>query len=317
MKISIILPLFDRRTAGWRSLESAVGQAFPRERCEVIAVLGSDLASTSDDQALCDLLARCDHVEHTALDTADVANEITLYAAGAAHASGDVLLFMEGHTALAPNCCALIDAHWRRRPATQMAWAPRINHGDTPLGRLVSLHNLRHERRAAAQGTFSLGANSVMRRDLFVRLGGFDPRFQRFGETAILNRARAAGIAIDCIGEPLATHFNDMGVDLWRDLVMQMGEAKAAYYDALRADGADLRRHVRHPAYLVAASPWCARVLYPLFRASGTGLLALAMRVLPRRESLASSLYVAAVGATDLSGYCRARIRAGGRRDPA
>ncbi len=315
MKISIILPLFDRRTAGWQSLESAVGQAFPRERYEVIAVLGSDLASATGDGELRDLLARCDRVERTALDTADVANEVALYAAGAAHARGDVLLFMEGHTALAPNCCALIAAHWHRRPATQMAWAPRINHGDTPLGRLVSLHNLRHERRAAAHGTFSLGANSIVRRDLFERLGGFDPRFQRFGETAILQRARAAGIAIDRIGEPLATHFNDMGVDLWRDLVMQMGDGKSSYYDALRADGTDLHRHVRHPAYLVAARPWCARVLYPLFRTSGPRLLALAMRIVPRHESLGSLLYVAAVGATDLSGYCRARIRARRRRD--
>ena len=32
MKISIIIPLIDRRNAGWRALESAVDQDFPRDQ---------------------------------------------------------------------------------------------------------------------------------------------------------------------------------------------------------------------------------------------------------------------------------------------
>jgi hypothetical protein len=309
VKISIILPLFDRRTTGWRSLESAVDQAFARDHYEVVAVVGSDLASTADDPVVSALLSRCDAVVHTDLDTLDVANELAFYQAGYQCASGDVLLFMEGHTVLAKNCCAIVDDYFRRHPEAAMAWAPRVNDGETPLGRLVSLHNLRHERRAIALGTFSLGANSVIRRDLFARLGAFDPRYLRFGETAILQRARAEGIAIGRIDLPLATHCNDMGTDLWRGLVTQMGHAKFGYYSALRASGEDMRAHVRHPVYLVAGRPWTARVFRPLFRAAGASFLALATRTLPVSEALASALYVFAVGFTDLSGYCSARIR--------
>src|SRR4029453_10870556 len=40
LKISLILPLFDRRNAGWRPLESAVNQTIDRGQYEVIALVG-------------------------------------------------------------------------------------------------------------------------------------------------------------------------------------------------------------------------------------------------------------------------------------
>jgi glycosyltransferase involved in cell wall biosynthesis len=307
--ISIILPVFDRRNAGWRSLQSALSQDFPRERYEVIVIVGRDGASFDADPVASGLLAACDRVARTDLDTADVANEAALYAAGVEQARGEWIFFMEGHTALEPGCCRTIDAYARAHPGTAMAWAPRINRDSTPIGRLVTLHNLRHERRAAAAGTFSLGANSIIRRDVLARLGGFDPRYQRFAETAILRRARAGGVAIGRIDTPLAAHFNDMDIAHWQALVTQMGEAKRAYYDALRERGDDLREHVRHPAYLVAAPPWAARLLRPLFRLAGAAMLRLALASRALNERLGSALYVPAVGFTDLAGYCRERRR--------
>lgn len=307
--ISIVLPVFDRRNVGWRSLESALAQDFPRGDHEVIVVGGRDGASLDADPPARALLARCDHLVRTDVDTNDVASEAALYAAGVAKARGDWVLFMEGHTALEADCCRTIDAYARAHPGASMAWAPRFNHDTTPLGRLVTLHNLRHERRAATAGTFSLGANSIIRRDVLARLGGFDPRYQRFAETAILRRAHADGIDVGRIDKPLATHFNDMDVAHWRALVMQMGEAKRAYYAMLRERGEDLRRHARHPAYLVAFGPACARVLQPCFGIAGAAMLGLALAAHAASERAAASLYVAAVGFTDLAGYCRAGAR--------
>jgi hypothetical protein len=304
--ISIILPVFDRRNVGWRSLESALSQDFPRERYEVIVVVGRDAARLDDDPVTARLLGRCDDIVRTGLDAGDVANEAALYAAGVARARGEWVFFMEGHTALETDACRTIDAYARAHPHATMAWAPRFNRDSTPLGRLVTLHNLRHERRAATDGTFSLGANSIIRRDALARLGGFDPRYQRFAETAILRRARAAGVAIGRIDQPLATHFNDMDTAHWRALVTQMGAAKRAYYAMRRAHGEDLRPLVRHPAYLIAFGPAWARVLRPLFAVCGTALLRLALAARPMSERLASALYVPAVGFTDLAGYCRA-----------
>jgi hypothetical protein len=211
---------------------------------------------------------------------------------------------------LEKNCCAVIDAYFGRHPESVIAWAPRINHGESRLGALITMHNLRHERRAVEKGVFSLGANSVIKRSLFDRLGGFDARYMRFSETAVLHRALKEQVEIGRIGEPLATHYNDMPVGWWRELVMKTGEAKFSYYNSLLARGEDVRTQVRHRVYLHANHVWSARLLYPLCRVAGALFLGLAMGTLRISKAIASRLYVLGVGFTDLSGFCRARIRA-------
>ena len=309
MKISIVLPLFDRRNAGWKSLESAVSQEHPRDRYEVIAVAGREPEAGADDPAVAALLARCDAVVRTDVDTRNVANEIRLYQAGYERSTGDVLFFIEGHTVLDKRCCATIAGYFEEHPDAALAWAPRINHGESRLGKLVSMHNLRHERRAVARGVFSLGANSVVTRRLFERLGGFDKRYLRFSETALYHRAQEEGVAIGRIREPLATHYNDMPASHWRQLVTRAGEAKFSYYSALLTRDGDARTRVRHAAYLYANRGSRARLLYPLFRLAGSTFLGLATAASPISKALAYRLYVLALGCTDLSGFCHARIR--------
>jgi len=308
MRISIVLPLFDRRNAGWKSLESALSQEYPRDRYEVIAVAGREPEAGADDPAVAALLARCDAVVRTDFETRNVANEIRLYQAGYERSTGDVLFFVEGHTVLEKRCCAIIAAYFEQHPDAALAWAPRINHGTSRLGELVSMHNLRHEQRAVARGVFSLGANSVVTRRLFERLGGFDVRYLRFSETALYHRAQDEGVAIGTIGEPLATHYNDMPASHWRQLVTRAGEAKFSYYSALLARDGDARTHVRHAAYLFANRGSRARLLHPLFRVAGGAFLGLATAATPISKALAYRLYVLALGFTDLSGFCHARI---------
>lgn len=309
MKISIILPLFDRRNAGWRALESALHQQCPRELYEVVAVTGRGPEPDAGDPTVATLLARCDVLVRADVDLGDVANEIHLYQAGYERSTGDVLFFIEGHTVLDERCCANIAAHFDRHPATALAWAPRLNHGESRLGKLISMHNLHHERRAAANGVFTLGAGSVITRRLFEALGGFDLRYLRFSETALYHRALDSGVAIDRIAAPLATHYNDMSVALWRQLAIGAGVAKFRYYSALLAGGGDARPRVRHRVYLLANRTSRARFFYPVFRLSGSLSLALATRSLRFSSALAYRLYVLALGFTDLSGFCRARIR--------
>lgn len=315
MKISIILPLFDRRNAGWEALASAVGQDHPRHGYEVIAVTGREAAAGADahaDPAVAALLDRCDAVVRTDLDLGDVGNEIRLFQAGYERSTGDVLFFIEGHTVLEPRCCAIIAAHFRSHPEAPLAWAPRIDRGESRLGQLVGMHNRSHERRAAGKGVFSLGANSVITRSLFEALGGFDLRYLRHSETALYHRAREAGVPIARIGEPLATHCNDLSAATWRQLVTMAGAAKFRYYNALLDRGQDIRRRVRHRIYLFANRPWGARLLHPLCHAAGRVFLALATRSPRACTALGYRLYVVALGCTDLSGYCRARLETAG-----
>ena len=305
--ISIVLPLYDRRNAGWESLRSALGQRFPRQRFEIVAVLGQDAATgaarESDVEAM---LIRCDAVVRCGVDDTVPANEIQLFLAGYARSRGELIFFCEGHTVLHDDCCALIDEHFARHPQCDIGWAPRLDHADSPLGRLVAMHNRRHEGRAADAGTFTLGASSVIRRPVLEALGGLDPRYLRFSETALYHRALRRHVVVGRIRGPLATHYDDMPADHWRRLAIDTGAARYAYYGDLLARGQGGKSAVRHRAYLYARRAWLAGLLAPPLRLIGNASLWLATQALRSSAALAYRCYLLALGCTDLAGYCRA-----------
>ncbi len=103
MKISIILPLFDRRNAGWKSLESALSQRHPRDRYEVVAVTARDEAEMHDPVGA--LLVRCDAVVRTDLDPSVTTNEVQLYRAGHRRCTGESCFSAKG-----TRCCTKIAA---------------------------------------------------------------------------------------------------------------------------------------------------------------------------------------------------------------
>lgn len=305
MKISIVLPLFDRRNAGWKSLESALSQRHPRDRYEVVAVTARDEAEMHDP-AVGALLARCDAVARTDLDPSITTNEVELYRGGHRRCTGDVVFFCEGHTVLHEDCCSLIEEHFLRNPGCDIAWAPRLNHALSPLGRLVATHNDRHQQRALADGVFSLGANSVIRRSLLDVLGGLDARYLRFSETALFHRALQHSAVISHIRAPLATHYNDMTEALWLQLAQDSGAGRYAYYDDLVAQGRDGGTRIRHPVYLHARRAWVAALFAPVVRTFGAMALRIALRTLRFERRIAYRCYVLAVGCTDLAGFSRA-----------
>ena len=137
---SIIVPLFDCRDAGTRALESALGQAFPRARYEVIVVVDA----RSNRAALLPLLARCDSVVAVDADFAAVESEIALLDAGSSVARGEFLFFIEGHTVLATRALQQIDDTLARDPGCALACGRRLNHATTQPGRA----DRRQQRRA-------------------------------------------------------------------------------------------------------------------------------------------------------------------------
>ena len=313
VKISIIVPLFDRRNAGWRALESALAQSYPRDRYEVVAVTTRDDAAMRDPAAGA-LLARCDAVARTELDPAATASEVELYRAGHRRCTGDLVFFCEGHTVLHEDCCSLIGEHFARNPDCDIAWAPRLNHAMSPLGRLVAMHNDSHQQRALAAGVFSLGANSVIRRRTLDALGGLEARYLRFSETALFHRALQRRAVIGRIRTPLATHYNDMDKGLWLRLVQDSGAGRYAYYEDLLARGKDEDARIRHPVYVHARRPAIAALLAPLLRASGAILLGAAVGAQRLERRIAYRCYVLALGCTDLAGYSRACAQQASRR---
>jgi len=95
MKISLILPLFDRRTAGWSPLETALAQTLPRDQYEIVVVIGNAIGGEAEVDAYADtLLRRCDVVVRIAADPSLAENEIPFLMAGYARSTGDLLFFM-------------------------------------------------------------------------------------------------------------------------------------------------------------------------------------------------------------------------------
>jgi len=298
---SIIVPLFDCRDAGTHALESALGQAFPRARYEVIVVVDA----RSDRAALLPLLARCDSVVAVDADFAAVESEIALLDAGTRVARGEFLFFIEGHTVLAAHALQRIHDALARDPACALACGRRLNHATTHLGALIGGNNDAHELRARQRGNFTLGANCVIRRSLFGALGGFAAAFQRFNETVLYQRALDAGVRVGTIDAVLCTHHNDAGFSWLVRLLVATGHAKARYYATLR--GADRTLRTRHPVYRWLGSTPAAMFAAVPLRIAGPSAILLAMALFCRFPSAAARVFKAGIGLTDVSGFCAER----------
>jgi hypothetical protein len=297
-RFSIVAPLFDLRDAGWRALESALGQTFPRARYEVIAV-GGERAP----EAPAALLARCDRVVRVAVDDADADAEIALFDAGARAACGEFLYFIEGHTELLPDALDAFARALEADPGSDIVCGGRIDDARTRIGALIGAHNARHAARAARTGTFTLGANCIVRRSRFEALGGFDARFLRFNETVLYQRALAAGATVRTLAATLCRHHNDMPRARLVELLVATGRAKARYYAAtLRDPGARVR--VRHPIYRILGPRAAAALAALPLRIAGPLVIAAAAALVRRRPELAYRVFIAGVGCTDVAGFC-------------
>jgi hypothetical protein len=309
MKISLILPLYDRRKAGWKALESTLHQTFDRTGYEVIAVAGRTLAEELAKEPEAEaLLRQCDAVVHLDADPDRLDQEIPFLLAGYAKSTGDLLVFLEGHTVLHRDGCAAIAAYFRDNPQSQLAWAPRVHRSESPLGLLIGMHSKVHERRARARGGFWLGGNSVIARELFERMGGLEAAYMRFCERVFLERVVREDIAIGRLDMPLSTHYDDMPLSQLMDVAAAAGAARLRYYN-VPIPGAG-RVKIRHWIYSLANRDGLALLAFPLCCVLRSFFMHGAIGLCRFSRTWAYRFYVLGFGFADLSGFCRERIRA-------
>ena len=277
---------------------------------EVIVVVPRAFGEESAADAHADaLLQRCDAVVHVDADPSRPDQEIPLLLAGYARSTGDVLLFMEGHTELDRDCCAMIAAHFRNHPGSRIAWAPRIHRHQSSLGLLIGMHSKHHERRVWQQGGFWLGANSVITREYFEHLGGLEAAYMRFCERVLCERVWRENVAIGRLALPLSIHYDDMPLSQLIEVAATAGAAKYKYYNAPISGAGAGRVRVRHGIYRVANRAAGALILFPVACLLRGLLLRAAMVTLRISRAWAYRLYVPGLGFADLSGYCKARLK--------
>lgn len=307
VRFSIVAPLFDLRDAGYRALASALDQAFAREGYEVIAVVDAHARDLPSE-----LLARCDRVIAVAIDGGDVASEIALFDAGARAARGEYLFFIEGHTVLMPDALRTLARALERSPRPDVVCGGRVDHAGTRLGALIGGNNARHALRASRGGQFTLGANCAVARARFDALGGFDPRYLRFNETVLFQRAVAAGAVVAAIDDVLCIHHDDAPFAWLVRLLRATGRAKSRYYRTLPEAGRSPQ--VRHPVYRWLGSRVAAAATALPLGIAGPALIAAAMLLVRRVPTLAGRLYLLGVGCTDVAGFCTDRATTRARR---
>src|SRR5262245_59379333 len=166
-RLSLILPVFDRRDCDFAALKAALTQDAPRESYEVVAVLGREGPLPGDIEAL---LSRCDRVVQTDLDPDLIENEIDFYHEGVDHSTGRSLFFLEGHTVARPDAVRHILRFLEDHPECQLLWGPREDFSKGTLGQIIG--NYATRRMLKFHGNFGFGGTSIIGKELFERLGG-------------------------------------------------------------------------------------------------------------------------------------------------
>lgn len=308
MRLSVIVPIFDRRDFGLRALESALEQDAAPDRLEVVAVIAKGHALSPEESIrLESLLARAHQVVRLDCDSGEIQNEIWHYQEGVRSSSGEFVFLAEGHTEILPGVLREILEYLDANPDCEVLCGHRGERARTPLGRLLIRNAARHKDRGRREGLFTFGGMSVIRRELWERMGGIDPRYLRFNEAVLRHRINRAGREVRRVPTLFCLHDNDISIPQLVAISSAMGRGKrAAYTDAARRAGGDIPP-LRHPAYRWLMGRGAAVLAAPALWMSA--YLFLFIAVCGRRLSLplAFSVFILGVGCADLSGYCAAR----------
>jgi mycofactocin system glycosyltransferase len=193
-KVSIIIPVKDRPVDLRLCLESLTALDYPSERMEIIVV--DDGSSDNTPQVACELGARLVHSGAIGGGPAAARNH------GAQAASGEILAFIDSDcTASAAWLRELLPAFSAPLVAAVGGWVDGM-HSAAPLDRYEAvMSSLNLGRRAMSGGaggdTFYLpSCNLLVRRDAFVRAGGFRAELQVGEDVDFTWRLRDAGRSI-------------------------------------------------------------------------------------------------------------------------
>lgn len=229
--LSIILPLCERMSLGWSSLQSALAQNARRDSYEIVVVLGGRSAAEAyNDPVAVQLLGQCDSIVEFDGDPAAWDNRVRVYRVGAVRARGEYLFFMEGHTVLAANTASRIAEAFAVRLPIVAVCSPTELASFTPIAQLIDRQKL-VDRSNGRPIRFGVGGQSAIRRDTFLELSASTQDFGLFGEVLIDLALREQDvIALD---KPFCTHCNDFPPEHWAEFYRHLGRTHYRFFDAL------------------------------------------------------------------------------------
>ncbi len=199
VRLSVIVPAYNARNVLDRCLQSLVASELREYECIVV-----DDASTDDTRAV----AAKYGVTVVALDRNGGPARARNRGAEAAH--GEILVFIDSDVCVHPDTLGRIDTHFRDHLSTDALMG---SYDDTPahpafVSQYKNLfHHYVHHRSSTEAWTFWAGCGAI-RRDVFLKFGGFDESYARpsIEDIELGSRLHASGHRIDLNPSIQVTH---------------------------------------------------------------------------------------------------------------
>lgn len=198
---TVIYPGADTRGSVTKHLETwTAGQTLSCDRYRVVAVLQQEIESNS-------AIPRTPEATVVRVDAAN-AVDTAMWNAGAAVAKTPWLVFTEGHSLARPDCLEALDEWLASEPDVE-AGNFEIGHPDNyTMARLSERWFGEQQARWRSQWSRLHRAGFVMRRDIFIKLGGFEC-YGQFSVPLLSARLHEAGYRIASVPGCGVTHLDD------------------------------------------------------------------------------------------------------------
>jgi len=195
--LSVLIPCRNEVRFLARCLDSVLASDYPQERMEVLVIDGASSDGTGE------LIARYAASDRRVrrIENPDLVTPCALNR-GIAAASGDVIARLDAHSSLAPDYLTLCVAHLLSSGADNVGGAMRTVAQDDGLWAPVIVAALSH-RFGVGNSHFRTGSTrprfvdtvfgGCWRREVFARVGGFNPALRRSQDMEFSLRLKAAG----------------------------------------------------------------------------------------------------------------------------
>ena len=200
--ISVVMPTYRDSAAAIETAELLCSQL--RTTDELLIV---DNGSGIEHQEQCEAFARQHPGVAIRFLICDTRGSYAARNMGAAHARGDILAFTDAGCLPCAGWLESIREHFVAHPGSRAAGPIEMTYKYSPPG-LVELVDARahlNQDRYVSEG-WAATANTAMRRDAFLALGGFDQRLQSGGDFEFGMRARAQGHTIAWCADMVVRH---------------------------------------------------------------------------------------------------------------